>query len=177
MSYYWWRHVARLRRFVGIDRNQGSNSTMANPSLTDVKGIGPAAAAALKAKRITVAKITTMTPEKLSLVPGIGLVSARHIIVAAKAAMKGGAATAAKKPVAKKAPAKKAPARKAPAKKAPAKKAPAKKAPAKKAPAKKAPAKKAPAKKAPAAKTPARKTPVKKAPARKAPARKAPAKK
>ncbi len=109
---------------------------MAGPQLTDIAGIGPAVAAALRAGGFkTVDAVAKATPTALIAIRGIGAAKARTVVASAKRVAKAGGPVkaparraAAKQPTAKKAPAKKAAARKTIAKKAPAKKAAPKKA-------------------------------------------------
>jgi len=89
---------------------------MTNPTLTDIKGIGPAVAQKLQAQGVTVEKLSTMTAQQLTAVPGIGLVSAKAMIASAKTMVvsaqallagpvpKGGAVEAVKKTTTSKAP-------------------------------------------------------------------------
>ena len=66
-------------------------------AITDVKGIGPALAAACAKKRITtVQKIAGATPQALAEVPGISEAQATNIIQAAKALLAADVAVAGK---------------------------------------------------------------------------------
>ncbi len=93
---------------------------MTNPTLTDIKGIGPAMAQKLQAQGITVAKLATMTTQQLVTVPSVGLASAKVMIASAQVLLDGttqeGAKPVAQKPAASAKPAAQKAVKKAPEK-------------------------------------------------------------